>query len=324
MALLSLDSISKSYNGLPALRQVSLDVFEGDILAFMGPNGAGKTTAIKIMTGLLRPDSGTVLYNGKPFCPRDSEQKRLLGVVPQNSNLDRDLTAEDNLRIHGMLFGLKGKDLSARMEAVLLAVGLSEYKKQISGKLSGGLQRRLTIARALLHQPRILFLDEPSNGLDPTSRRAIHGLVRRLNKDTGVSVFLTTHAIDEAEALSNRVAFINRGILAAVGDSLAMKAEMGRFALDTMDSNGEFSLAETRYFSLRADAVKAAQQVLATQQEADGPEGAPCANAIIREVTLEDVYARATGSRMATGPDSTGDCTDGAGQGGQRKRGHHA
>ena len=300
--------------------RVTLDVFEGDILAFMGPNGAGKTTAIKIMTGLLRPDSGTVFYNGVPFSPGNSEQKRLLGVVPQNSNLDRDLTAEDNLRIHGMLFGMKGKALCARMDEVLEAVGLGEYKKQIAGKLSGGLQRRLTIARALLHSPKILFLDEPSNGLDPTSRRAIHGLVRRLNKETGVSVFLTTHAIDEAEALSNRVAFINRGTLVAEGASQAMKAAIGRFALDIMDSSGAFSLAETRYFSLRADALKAAQQVLASGSVAAGGDlpvaGASLqgkaqehdpenvvgrySNVNIREVTLEDVYARATGSRMAS------------------------
>ena len=258
MPIVSLRDISKSYNNIPALRQVSIDVFEGDILAFMGPNGAGKTTAIKIMTGLLRPDSGTVLYNGKPFHPGSSEQKRLLGVVPQNNNLDRDLTAEDNLRIHGMLFGMRGKALDAKMDDVLDSVGLSEQKKQISGRLSGGLQRRLTIARALLHSPRILFMDEPSNGLDPTSRRAIHGLVRRLNKETGVSVFLTTHAIDEAEALSNRVVFINSGVLVAEGESGAMKAAIGRFALDIMDSSGAFSLAETRYFSLRADALKAA------------------------------------------------------------------
>ena len=282
--LIHLDRICKSYRGVPALINVSLEIARGSILAFMGPNGAGKTTAIKIMTGLLRPDSGTVYYNGRAFHPRNSEQKRLMGVVPQHNNIDRDLTVEENLRIHGMLFGMRGKTLEAKMDEVLLAVELDAMRATVSGRLSGGLQRRLTIARALLHEPKILFLDEPSNGLDPANRRAIHGLVRRLNKDVGVTVFLTTHAIDEAEALSSRVAFIAGGCLVAEGEPQEMKAAIGRFALDCMGESGEFSLAETRYFSLRADAVKAAQ--LAT------------VNVNIREVTLEDVYARATGKRL--------------------------
>jgi ABC-type multidrug transport system, ATPase component len=293
--LIRLENICKSYRGVAALDGVCLDVERGSILAFMGPNGAGKTTAIKIMTGLLRPDRGRVYYNGKPFNPRSSEQKRLMGVVPQHNNIDRDLSVEENLRVHGMLFGLYGRVLGAKMDEVLHAVDLAPMKAQVSGRLSGGLQRRLTIARALLHDPQILFLDEPSNGLDPTNRRAIHGLVRRLNREAGVTVFLTTHAIDEAEALSTRVAFITGGRLAATGHSLEMKAAIGRFALDVMDGSGEFSLAHTRYFSLRAEAVKAAQ--LAT------------ANVNIREVTLEDVYARATGKRL-TGTSETAENTE--------------
>ena len=206
----------------------------------------------------------------------------MIGVVPQHNNLDRDLTVAENLKVHGLLFGMRGRELDQRIDEVLDTVDLREQKMQTAVELSGGLKRRAVIARALLHRPRILFLDEPSAGLDPMSRRGMHALVRTLNHNAGVCVFLTTHYIEEADALASRVVLINDGLTAATDRPEALKASIGRYAVEYVE-DGAY---RTLYFEDRETAVR---------------EAATCphdADVHIREVTLEDAYMKLTGKKL--------------------------
>jgi len=278
--LLRVDNLVKSHQGRPALRGISLEATAGEILAFLGPNGAGKSTSIHLLTGMARPDSGAVFYAGEPFDPEDPRQKLRLGVVPQQNNLDRDLTVAQSLKAHGLLFGLRGRELASRIEEMLVLADLREQAGQKAGTLSGGQKRRLVIVRALLHRPEILFWDEPSTGLDPLSRRALHALIRGLNREAGVLVFLTTHYIEEADQLAHRVIFIDRGKIVVSGQPADLKAAIGGFALEYMEEDQSRCL----YFSGREEALAAAADLAAEVR--------------VRAVNLEDVYLKCTGRKM--------------------------
>lgn len=280
---ISISGLRKSYGRHEALRGIDLEVAPGEIMAFLGPNGAGKTTTINILTGLLRPSAGEIRYNGVLFDPENLPQKRVIGVVPQHNNLDRDLSVAQNLKVHGLLFGLRGRALAGRIDECLTAMDLMEHKERPAGDLSGGLKRRAVIARALVHQPRILFLDEPSTGLDPLSRRNIQALVRRLNREFGVCVFLTTHYIEEADSLAARVAFIDNGQLAALGAPDELKSALGGYAVEYMEEGGY----NVRYFDDRAAALEAVQ--------------GSSRDVHIREVTLEDAFLKLTGRKLEEG-----------------------
>ena len=283
---ISIRALRKSYGRHEALKGIDLDVAPGEILAFLGPNGAGKTTTINILTGLLRQSRGEVHYSGVLFDPEKLPQKRIIGVAPQHNNLDRDLSVAENLKVHGLLFGLRGGELARRIDECLAVMDLQEYAVRPANELSGGLKRRAVIARALLHSPRILFLDEPSAGLDPLSRRNIKALVRRLNREFGVCVFLTTHYIEEADGLAARVAFIDRGKLAALDTPENLKAALGAYAVEYAVGDDY----DVRYFNDRAAAVEAAQGLVRDVR--------------IREVTLEDAYLKLTGKKLEEDADA--------------------
>lgn len=278
--LIKISGLCKSYKGCQALQDLNLEVAFGEVLAFLGPNGAGKTTTINILTGLLQPDKGEVYYEGVLFDPENLPQKQVMGVVPQHNNLDRDLTVAQNLKVHGLLFGMRGKALQRRIDEVLALVDMAVLSQKPAGQLSGGQKRRLVIARALLHNPKILFLDEPSTGLDVEARRKLHQIIAELNVSSGVSVFLTTHYIEEADLLANRVAFIDAGRVVALGNPGDLKASVGRYALEYLDADGFKAL----YFNNRDEAMAAAVQHAGRVQ--------------VREVTLEDVYLQLTGKKM--------------------------
>lgn len=283
--VISIRALRKSYGRHEALKGIDLDVAPGEILAFLGPNGAGKTTTINILTGLLRQSGGEVYYSGVLFDPEKLPQKRVIGVAPQHNNLDRDLSVAENLKVHGLLFGLRGQELARRIAECLAAMDLQEHAARPASDLSGGLKRRAVIARALLHNPRILFLDEPSAGLDPLSRRNIQALVRRLNREFGVCVFLTTHYIEEADGLAGRVAFIDRGKLAALDTPDKLKAALGAYAVEYA-AGDDYGVS---YFNGREAAVAAAQSFAHDVR--------------IREVTLEDAYLKLTGQKLEEGGD---------------------
>ena len=198
-----------------AVAGLSFSVADGEIFGLLGPNGAGKTTTIRMMTMQARPTAGRVLYDGLDTCrPADAQKiKSRIGVVPQHINFDQDLTVGENLDLHARLHHIGAAERRQRIEELLAYVELTDVINDGVRRLSGGMKRRLLIVRALLHRPRILFLDEPTVALDPQVRRRIWALVRQMAAD-GVTVFLTTHYIEEAEALCDRVAILSRGHLA--------------------------------------------------------------------------------------------------------------
>jgi ABC-2 type transport system ATP-binding protein len=201
-------------HALPARDGVSFAVNEGEMFGLLGPNGAGKTTLISIMSGLTDADGGEIRLFGKPFTRADSEARRLIGIGTQDLSIYPDLTARENLRFFGKLYGLRGPDLESRASDVIAAVGLTDRANDRAGTFSGGMKRRLNLAVAVVHRPKLLFLDEPTTGVDPQSRNNIFKQVKALN-ESGMTVVYTSHYMEEVQKLCRRVAVLNDGKLIA-------------------------------------------------------------------------------------------------------------
>lgn len=197
-----------------AVDKISLSIQNEKVFGILGKNGAGKTTLIRMLTGQLSPTSGEIFYNGKIFDKNSAEIKKLIGVVPQHINFDSDLNVGENLELHARLFGMEKNFRAKRIDELLNYMELADCANENIRKLSGGMKRRLLIARALIHRPKFLFLDEPTVALDPQVRRKIWDLIEDLRKD-GVTIILTTHYIEEAEKLCQRVAILNHGKVVA-------------------------------------------------------------------------------------------------------------
>jgi ABC-2 type transport system ATP-binding protein len=221
--LIKVENLVKRFGEVAAVDDVSFEVRRGEVFAFLGPNGAGKTTTIRMLTTLLRPTSGRVELDGlDPVARRDEVRKRF-GVVFQDPSLDQDLTAWENMEIHGVLYGVPRKVRRERAEELLKLFELWERRDALVKTFSGGMRRRLEIARGLLHTPKVLFLDEPTLGLDPQSRNQMWTHVKKLNASDGVTVFLTTHYMDEAERVADRISVIDHGRIVATGSPAELK-----------------------------------------------------------------------------------------------------
>ncbi len=223
--IIQVKDLSKSFGKLDAVKDVSFSVNEGEIFAFLGPNGAGKSTTIKILTTLLNPDKGEVILNG--FNPKTSpdEVRKSFGIIFQDPSLDDDLTAYENLELHGVLYHVSKELRKKRIEELLKIVELWDRKDDFVKNFSGGMKRRLEIARGLLHHPKIFFLDEPTIGLDPQTRNHIWGYIQDLNKREGITIFFTTHYMEEAEKVANRIAVIDHGKIVAQGTAKGLKVK---------------------------------------------------------------------------------------------------
>ncbi len=278
---IEVQGLTRRFGKTLAVDSIDFRVGRGELFAFLGPNGAGKTTTINMLTGLLKPDAGEVRYQGERFDPHRLAVKRLIGVVPQHNNLDRELTAAENLLIHGRLFGMSGKGLQQRIGSCLEFADLTAKRDTPAGKLSGGMKRKLVIARALLHQPEILFLDEPTVGLDPHSRRKMWAFLRRINQQQQCTVFLTTHYIEEAEALADRVLIIDQAKIIAGGTPEQLKRSAGNYVLDIYREDE----VQNEFFADRPAALQRLEQLDTSVR--------------IRETTLEDVFLQLTGKRIA-------------------------
>lgn len=217
------EHVTRRFANFTAVDDVSFEVAAGEIFAFLGPNGAGKTTTIKMLTTLLAVTSGKLEIDGLDPMRHKNEVRRRFGIVFQDPSLDQELTARENMDLHGALHGLPRKLRRERSEALLAAFDLSDRTNSPVREFSGGMRRRLEIARGLLHTPKILFLDEPTLGLDPQSRNQLWTHVRKLNRDEGVTVFLTTHYMDEADRAASRIAIINHGRIVALGTPKELK-----------------------------------------------------------------------------------------------------
>lgn len=215
--IIEVNLLNKNYGKLQVLKDVSFSVKRKSIFAFLGPNGAGKSTTIKILTTILKANSGMVLINGKDPEKESDEVRKNFGIVFQDPSVDEELTAYENLDMHGIFYHVPKKERLKRIEELLKIVELWDRKNELVKNFSGGMKRRLEIARGLLHYPRILFLDEPTVGLDPQTRNHIWNYILKINKREGTTIFFTTHYMDEAERYADSIAIIDRGEIIDIG-----------------------------------------------------------------------------------------------------------
>ncbi len=230
--MIHVQNLAKTFGDVKAVDGVSFDVHPREIFAFLGPNGAGKTTTIQMLTTLLRPTSGTIAVDGLDPVTRQLDVRRRFGIVFQDPSLDEELTAYENMDLHGVLYHVPRRTRAERIETLLKLFELWDRRTALVKTFSGGMRRRLEIARGFLHTPKILFLDEPTLGLDPQSRNQLWTHVRALNESEGVTVFLTTHYMDEAERVAHRVAIIDHGRIVAQGTVADLKQQTGTDSLE--------------------------------------------------------------------------------------------
>jgi ABC-2 type transport system ATP-binding protein len=230
--MIRVENLVKKFADFTAVNDVSFKVPKGEIFAFLGPNGAGKTTTIKMLTTLLPPTSGTLELNGLDPMRQPNEVRQQFGIVFQDPSLDGDLTAAENLELHGVLYHVPRKVRRERAEMLLKLFELWDRKDTVVKKFSGGMKRRLEIARGFLHTPKILFLDEPTLGLDPQSRNQLWTHVKRLNEAEQVTVFLTTHYMEEADRVAHRIAVIDHGKIVAIGTSQELRQRTNSESLE--------------------------------------------------------------------------------------------
>src|SRR5579863_2614388 len=230
--MIRVHNLKKSFGAFTAVDDVSFQVAAGEIFAFLGPNGAGKTTTIKMLTTLLRPTEGSIELDGLDPQTHQNQARQRFGIVFQDPSLDGDLTAWENMEIHGVLYHVPHKLGRQRSEELLKLFELWDRRDEQVKKFSGGMKRRLEIARGFLHTPRILFLDEPTLGLDPQSRNQLWTHVKRVNESERVTVFLTTHYMDEADRVAHRIGVIDHGKLVAQGTPKEIKEQTGAASLE--------------------------------------------------------------------------------------------
>jgi ABC-2 type transport system ATP-binding protein len=230
--VIRVEHLVKQFGDVVAVNDVSFDVRRGEIFAFLGPNGAGKTTTIRMLTTLLPPTAGMLELDGLDPVHQQNAVRQRIGVVFQDPSLDQDLTAWENLDIHGVLYGVPRSERHERAQRLLELFELGDRRNSLVKTFSGGMRRRLEIARGLLHTPRVLFLDEPTLGLDPQSRNQMWTHVQNLNKSDGVTVFLTTHYMDEADRVAHRIAVIDHGRIVAIGSPAELKQRTNSESLE--------------------------------------------------------------------------------------------
>lgn len=307
-------NLVKQYGDFKAVDDVSFKVESGEIYGFLGPNGAGKSTTVKVVTTLILPSGGRASVCGFDVSSQATHVRGVAGVALQEIGLDPLMKSMELLSIQCRMFGLSATEARKRAGELLELVKLSEFTSRPVGKYSGGMRRRLDLAMALAHEPAVLFLDEPTTGLDPASRRDIWTEVRRLNKELGMTIFLTTQYLEEADELADRVAIITRGKIAVEGKPDDLKAQMGGDAINLMFSDA--SAAEKAMTTLND---------MATRTQVDGstlrlylPNAAASVPAVINRLqgihitpssltltqpTLDDVFLKVTGQRFSNEPE---------------------
>ncbi|MFA5552545.1 MAG: ABC transporter ATP-binding protein [Trueperaceae bacterium] len=301
--------LRKSFNGTFAVDNVSLELGRGESVGLLGPNGAGKSTTIAMLSTLTRPDAGKVEFEGQDVLADPAPVRRAMGVVPQEIALYPELTAQENLEFFGGLYGLRGEALRAAIDDALDLVGLSERRRDQIKKYSGGMKRRINIAAALLHDPKIVIMDEPTVGIDPQSRNHILDTVRRLNRERGLTVLYTSHYMEEVEQLCDRVYVMDHGKVIAQGtldDVRALAGDEGAVwlqataypdglleSLRALPGAGQAALADDGIRLTRTSEL-ALIDVLRAAEKA----GVTVTNLSVSESSLEDVFLHLTGRKL--------------------------
>ena len=305
------ERLRKEYDGgIVAVAGIDLQVEEGQVFAFLGPNGAGKTTTVRMLTTLLRPTSGLATVVGYDVYRQQHDVRRSIGVALQEAGLDALATGRELLELQGKLCGLTGPDSKRRAGEMLELVGLTDAAERQVKTYSGGMKRRLDLASALVHEPRMLFLDEPTEGLDPASRQAVWQEVQRLNAQLGMTVFLTTHYLEEADRLADRVAIIDHGNIVVEGTPAELKASIGADVVSVTFAESGFETAkalladmpglremrpEANSLTLFVDnGTQAVAQVI---RILDGA-GIELGHVTVSHPSLDEVFLKATGSRL--------------------------
>ena len=303
-AAIEVAGLEKRYGDVQAVRGVDFRVEPGETFGFLGPNGAGKSTTINILCTLVRPTAGRARVGGFDVTGQRDEVRRSIGLVFQDPTLDGDLSAEQNLRFHGELYGVPRSVLNQRIDGVLAMVGLSERRRSTVGTFSGGMKRRLEIARGLLHSPRVLFLDEPTIGLDPQSRASVWEYVRALKESEDITVFLTTHYMDEAENC-DRIAIMNEGRIVALDTPEALKAAVGQDRIRITTADDEAAIAALRSgFGIEAGMHSGEVTFAVADGERFVPRlfaelGVAIRSVSVHSPSLDDVFLAHTGSTIS-------------------------
>ncbi|HKB14993.1 MAG TPA: ATP-binding cassette domain-containing protein [Planctomycetota bacterium] len=302
----SVEKLSRAYGERVALRDLSLDVGEREVFGVLGPNGGGKTTLFRILATLILPSSGTARIFGNDVVADPDGARLRFGVVFQSASLDRNLTVEENLRHQGHLYGLRGADLHSRIEEALSRFGLGDRRRERVRKLSGGLARRVELAKGLLHRPALLLLDEPSVGLDPAARAELWSHLRDLRAKEGTTILFTTHFLDEAEGC-DRLAILDRGSLVALGAPESLKGEVGGDVV-TVEGGEPERLREriARECGVEGTVVDGKVRIEHREGHALAKRladalGPALAGVTVRRPTLEDVFVRRTSRRFEDG-----------------------
>jgi len=305
--VLKTENLTKRYGTLTAVKDLFLEVYQGEVLGLLGPNGAGKTTSINMLCGLLKPDSGQVIIHGKTITDGDASLRSRVGVCPQNIVLWGTLTCLEQMQFIGEMYGLKGKVARQRSEQLFQVLDLSEKKDKLARTLSGGMQRRLNLAMALVHDPEILVLDEPEAGLDPQSRVRVREYVKSLARRK--TIILTTHNMDEADRMADRVAIIDHGQLLTVDTPEALKRKVGKgdvLEIELDDGSSERAVAAVTPLVPEVSAtnhtlvirargvVELLPAILDALHRIDVRPG----EVRLRANTLEDVFISLTGRRL--------------------------
>ncbi len=280
--MIEIKGLTKRFGHFTAVDHLNLTIETNEFMGLLGPNGAGKTTTISMMSTVLLPTEGEILIDGKPLTRKASEQKRKLSVVTQEYSMRQDMTMNEVMEYQGRLYYMRKKEIRAKTEELFEFAGLSNFGHRTVRHLSGGMKRKLMICRALMVEPEILLLDEPTAGMDALARRQMWDMLRSL-KERSLTILLTTHFIDEAQALCNRVAFIDGGKLDVVDAPLALIEQLGPFAIDILEDNKLIS----SYFPTREAAIERLREL---------PD-----DAVLRATTLEDVFVERVGHRITRG-----------------------
>lgn len=305
--MIQVKQLRKNYGAHEALKGISFDIRQGECYGLLGPNGAGKTTTISIMSSILKPDSGEVLINDRNIYTHAGESKRIIGVVPQEIALYNELTANENLMFWGGLYHVPKQELKSRVDEILKMVGLSDRKNERISAYSGGMKRRINIAAALLHRPKVLFMDEPTVGIDPQSRNLIFEVIEQLHRQ-GMTIVYTTHYMEEAERLCDRIGIIDSGQIIAQGtiDELKSGSSVKESIVVTFDRIDDSMMNKLKAF--RSDSVPQGDSIsfLTSDLSKDLPHivakcnetGAEIRNIGFNRQNLEAVFLSLTGKQL--------------------------
>jgi len=306
MPAIAIQNLTRKFGSLAAVDGLSLEIREGEVFGLLGPNGAGKTTTLLMLTTLLRPTSGTATVNGFDIIKEPDRVRKSIGIVFQDPSSDETLTGYENLKLHGLLYDMPADLREEKIAEVLALVELTDRKDDMVKKYSGGMRRRLELARGLMHHPAVLFLDEPTLGLDPQTREHIWAYVKRLAKEKKITIIITTHYMDEADRLCDRLAIVDRGKIAVLGPPEQLKRELGG------------DIVHLRAKDFDAGFLKTLGFVKEVRQDGDGTSitvqdaglhlqeilnrAGPLDSVEVRPLTLEDVFLHYTGRAIREGP----------------------